>query len=61
MKKIFLFLCAFALALSAAAGFAYNIDVAVGGVRYTGARSATASNTAWAAKSPATRRRWAAC
>ncbi|WP_418845765.1 hypothetical protein [Pyramidobacter piscolens] len=37
MKKIFLFLCAFALALSAAAaGFAYNIDVAVGGVRYTG-------------------------
>lgn len=36
MKKIFLFLCAFALALSAAAGFAYNINVTVGGVRYTG-------------------------
>ena len=36
MKKIFLFLCVFVLTLSAAAGFAYNIDVAVGGVRYVG-------------------------
>ncbi len=34
MKKIFLFLCAFALALSAAAVFAYDIDA--GGVRNTG-------------------------
>ena len=36
MKKIMVFLCTLVLALSAAAGFAYTIDVKVDGVSYTG-------------------------